>query len=818
MTELWLRASQAVGFSLLSAIVAQPALAQITQVRQVRIEEVEDGINLILETADGDLPELLTSRDGTTWSAEIANTQLAEGASLDRLNPAPGIDRVIVESQAANSIRITVVGSVDLPVVEVDRGDGMLVLNARVPVLDIVVVGEQIDSEYFVPETRVGTRTPTDRLEIPQSIQVIPEQLLEDQQAIELDEAIVNNTSGVVVNTTEGSGFRFAIRGFDRANILRDGFNLSASDGIRSGLSVLSETANLERIEVLRGPASILYGDLNPGGVINLVTKQPLADPFYEVGLQVGDHDFFRPSLDVTGPLTGDERVRYRLNALYENDNGFRDFDQNMQRFFIAPVVAWEIDDRTNLSVELEYLNDERPYDTGTLAFGDGIIDIPRDRIANEFDDSRDQNTFIAGYTFEHEFNDNWEIRNALRYGRQSVDGRVANPVAFNESTGIVTRLDAAVDNFRESVALQTNVVGEFETGAIGHTLLFGADFSTNSTDRLTEGNFTAPLILNIFDPVYDATPRDESRFLPALDEFVRTNRFGIYLQDQISFTDQLILVAGLRYDTVEQNLTTDETFQGPNRIPGDSQSQDNDAWTPRIGLVYQPTSDLALYTSYSRSFTPNFSTTVDGDFLEPEEGEGFEVGVKTEFLDDRLFASLSYFNITRQNVAVPDPDAMAVFNAFIGTGEQNSEGIEFDVVGEILPGWNVVASYSYIDAEVTEDTVIDEGNNLIGIPEHSASLWTTYRLQSGDLEGLGFGLGINYVGDREGDINNSFELDDYFLTNAAIFYERDNWELAVNFKNIFDVEYITGIPINRVRNIEVGEPFTVLFSISTEF
>ncbi|MBE9170516.1 TonB-dependent receptor [Pleurocapsales cyanobacterium LEGE 06147] len=303
------------------------------------------------------------------------------------------------------------------------------------------------------------------------------------------------------------------------------------------------------------------------------------------------------------------------------------------------------------------------------------------------------------------------------------------------------------------------------------------------------------------------------SQRVTARDEQIETTRVGIYLQDQISFTENLILLGGLRYDNVDQDLNISGLAFG-----NIDQSQNPDAFTPRIGLVYQPIPTVSLYTSYSQSFTPGTETSAEGDFLEPEEGEGFEVGIKAEIIPNQLIATLAYFDITRQNVASPDPDFPGLNNVFVATGEQNSQGIEFDLTGEILPGWRAIASYAYIDAEVTEDEVIPIGNDLVGIPEHSASLWTTYTLQTGNLEGLGFGIGFNFVGERPGDLDNSFQLDDYFLTNAAIFYERENLRLAVNFKNIFDVDFIQGTPFSRLRNIEVGEPFTVIGSVSVQF
>ncbi|MEM9245620.1 MAG: TonB-dependent receptor, partial [Cyanobacteria bacterium P01_F01_bin.153] len=250
----------------------------------------------------------------------------------------------------------------------------------------------------------------------------------------------------------------------------------------------------------------------------------------------------------------------------------------------------------------------------------------------------------------------------------------------------------------------------------------------------------------------------------------------------------------------------------------GNEAEQTVDSVTPRVGILYQPVPQLALYANYSQSFTPNSGTDIDGNLLDPEEGEGFEVGVKTELFDRRLSATLSYFNITRENVATPDPDSPQFVNATLATGEQRSEGVELDIIGEILPGWNILANYAYTNARITEDNQFEKGNGLAGIPRHSANLWTTYTLQTGDLAGLGFGFGLNYASDRPGDLNDSFELGDYTIFNAAIFYKRDNWDIAVNFKNLFDEDYIQGVPISRVRGIESGDPFTVVASFSLRF
>ncbi|NEQ87929.1 MAG: TonB-dependent siderophore receptor, partial [Moorea sp. SIO2I5] len=356
--------------------------------------------------------------------------------------------------------------------------------------------------------------------------------------------------------------------------------------------------------------------------------------------------------------------------------------------------------------------------------------------------------------------------------------------------------------------------VGEFATGSIDHTLLFGVDLNRSTEDDFTRFAPFNQIPLNIFNPVYEAFPRPDFDAIPlAGDTDFETDRLGIFLQDQISLFDNLILLAGLRYDTTEQRRIAKPTLFIQNRI---EQTQNDDALIPRVGLVYQPIEEISLYGSYSQSFRPNnIATSVDGDFFDPEEGEGFEVGVKAELLGGRLAATLAYFDITKQNVVTADP-----VNPFfsVATGEQSSSGVELDLVGEILPGWNIIASYAFIDAEVTRDNTIEVGNRLNGTPEHSASLWTTYEIQSGDLQGLGFGLGFNFVGEREGDLANTFELDSYFLTNAAISYRPNNWRVALNFRNLFDIDYIAGAAGDRLRSIDPGEPFTVIGSFSVEF
>ncbi|MEM1427367.1 MAG: TonB-dependent receptor, partial [Cyanobacteria bacterium P01_H01_bin.130] len=422
-----------------------------------------------------------------------------------------------------------------------------------------------------------------------------------------------------------------------------------------------------------------------------------------------------------------------------------------------------DISDRTTLTVDMEYFNDDRPNDAGLLAFGDGILDVPEDRITGEPGDEVERDLFSGGYRLEHNFSDNWKIRNAFRYSRQDYEATAFTPITFNEAMGLLVRFNTATQIDQEYVGFQTDVVGNFATGSLQHRVLFGIDLSYSNTDIFSRGDLAAPSPLNVFDPTYGTLPRRGFDDLPDAirPQDITSRRLGIFAQDQIEIVDGLHFVAGVRYDSVTQEVENGVSLFSPTGLEVE---QTVDSVTPRIGILYQPVPEVALYASYAQSFAPNPSTDIDGNLLEPEEGEGFEVGIKGELFDRRLIATLAYFNITRENVATPDPNAPAFLNAALATGEQRSEGVELEIVGEILPGWNILANYAYTNARITEDNEFEKGNGLAGIPRHSANLWTTYTLQTGNLAGLGFGFGVNYVGDRPGDLDDSFELGDYTI------------------------------------------------------
>ncbi|MEA5515996.1 TonB-dependent receptor [Nodularia sp. UHCC 0506] len=807
---------------LLAQVPNSPTLVEVTGVEATPTEQ---GVEVILQTNQGQQLQITNRSADNDFIADIPNAQLRLPSGDEFIfrseSPNEGITEITVANLDENTIRVTVAGEAGLPTVDLfDSDEGLIfsftpvVTSAQTPQLpaeepesetqteqpstpdqpiELVVTGEQ--DGYSVPNATTATRTDTPLRDIPQSIQVVPRQVLEDRQIIRASDAL-RNVSGVQRgNTFGGSSEIFNIRGFPQlGGTLRDGFRY------RNSFSI-ADTANLEGIEVLKGPASILYGNLDPGGVVNYITKQPLSEPFYSAGLQVGNFGLVRPTLDLSGPLNPERTVLYRLNTSYERGGNFRNFDQEVERFFISPVITWKIGDRTDLRLELEYSNDKRPFDRGLVAFGTGVADIPFDRVLGELDEFNERTNLLAGYRLEHRFNDNLTLRNRFRYSLYEETSNQTELIRLNETTGDLAReFNSNLTQLR-SYELQTDLVGKLATGSIQHTLLFGVDLSWSTNPFTFFGELGPSSIINIFNPVYGLASRPSRDEFPFVFPFeTRTNTFGLFLQDQITLSENLKLLVGGRFDTIGQSSTNDE--------------RDDQAFTPRVGIVYQPIEPISLYTSFSRSFQPNSGTRVDGSLLEPVRGTQYEVGVRGEFLDGRLITNLAAYEITRSNLAITDPDNP---NFSIPSGEQRSRGVELDVTGQILPGWNLIASYAYTDARVTKDNNLQPGNLLDGVPFNSASLWSTYEIQTGDFQGLGFGLGLFYVGERQGDLNNSFQVPSYVRTDASIFYRRDNWRAGININNLFNVDYIEATGQRRTR-IDPGAPLTVRGTVSVEF
>ncbi len=777
--------------------IAQAAIVSITR---VQLNPTDAGVEIVLETAAGQLAEPSTSTVGNALIADIPNATIAE--EFSQATPIEGIALVSVTNRGENGVRVAITGTEAPPVAEVRSIAQNLVVSVTLgepgqvageDAIQVVVTGEQ-DEGYNPSTATTGTRTDTPLRDIPFSIQVISQQVLEDQQVQRVSDAL-RNTPGVQPEESPRSIFEnYRIRGFgDFSN-----FNNILVNGIRDGGEGYGVgVANIERIEVLRGPAGALFSQGGPGGTINIVTKQPLDTPLYSLEASYGNFDTYIGSLDFTGPLDQQGNVLYRLNAYgFSSDTFVDSFD--ILRYSVAPVIAVRLGENTTLAFEGDYTVFEQPNDRGLPARGTVLPnrngELPLSRYLGEpaIDNVTIRTTRI-GYRLEHEFSDNWQIRNNFRFfSAQQPQDSLSYSLLQDDDRTLERSVLSSPDQQVTAYSFNADVVGNFNTGRIAHTVLLGFDFLSQD---VSPGEFIERSLspIDIFDPDYG-----RENVGPVTNRFfvspTITNLYGLYLQDQITLLDNLKLLLGGRFDWVDQRLENEDG--------NTTSSQSDSAFSPRIGVVYQPIEPLSLYASYSRSFLQTVGRGLDNQLFDPQRGTQYEVGVKAD-IRDNLAATLAFFDITRTNVLTENPDDP---NFSIQTGEQNSRGIEFDINGEILPGWNIIAGYAYTDARITEDNTFEEGNRINNAPEHAASLWSTYQIQSGSLAGLGFGLGLFYVGDREGDLSNTFSLPSYLRTDASVFYERDAFRAAINIRNLFDIRYFE--TAGGELNVYPGEPF----------
>ena len=780
-----------------------PTEEEIVSIDRVQVNPTETGFEIILLTPTGVAQQLrvINVSQGNNFIADIPNAQLQKPFRQE--NPIEGVSEIAVTNQDESTVRVTVIGEEQQPTVELFDSEEGLIFSAQTEGendIELVVTGEQ-ETGYRVPDASTATRTNTPIRDIPQSIQVVPRQVIEDQQVTRISDAARNVSSVNIRAGFGGANDDYNIRGFDSFERLRNGFFAPAGD---------VNPNDIERVEVLKGPASVLYGQFEPGGVINFVTKQPLEEPYYSGEFTIGNYDFYKPSFDISGPLTSDRDLFYRLNVAYENSGSFIDFvDREVLQ--ISPIVSYKIGDSTDISFAYEYLNHDGTWYDG-LPIDPIAFDLPRSRFTGEPDDSFNRESQYFNLALEHRFSDNWKLRSgfalqfnnlesaSFRNNGVEPDGRTLNRFFQNN---VFLRNDA--------YSIQNDIIGEFKTGPIEHQLLFGFEYQRYTFDNYALYATADPI--DLFDPVYGASVPTSFDFGP--NRFTsRRETVGLYVQDLISFLPNLKLLIGGRYDFIdEKSINQNFDLDGRTLLEEPTtESFYNEAFSPRIGIVYQPIEPISLYASYSRSFVPNNARTIEGELIEPTRGTQYEVGVKTEVLDGRLAATLAAYEITKTNVLTVDPENP---DFSIPVGEVRSRGIEFDIAGEPLPGWNIIASFFVNETEVTVgDEFSPEGDILINAPGEGASLWTTYEIQEGDLQGLGFGIGLFYIGDRQAELPNTFRIPSYVRTDAAIFYRRDNWRVGLNFRNLFDTTYYN----YQGNGLQVGDPFTVLGTISVQF
>ncbi|MEH2084958.1 MAG: TonB-dependent siderophore receptor [Nostoc sp.] len=794
---------------------------EVIPITGVKANPTPKGMEVILETLLGTQLQVTNRSTGNNFIVDVSGGQLrlpdGNAFTFRSEKPLTEITEITVTNIDATTVRVTVVGEKALPKVELFDDNAGLVFGiataatATQPLpqlpqtpqqtpsaegdqpIELVVTGEQ--DGYRVPNSSVGTRTDTPLRDIPQTIQVIPQQVLRDQNVTRLQDA-TRNIAGATQETS-------SITDIDQIVRLR-GFLV---DVFRNGLrdqegSQLIDFANVERVEALSGPASVIFGRGLPGGVVNIVTKQPLRDPFYAVNATIGSFDFYRGAIDLSGPLNDSKTVLYRLNAAYQDRNAFVDlFDESQS--FISPVVSLALGDRTQLTLEGEYTDTQGSFFYGLPIEGTLLPNpngrIPRNRNTTETDLNRTLTRF--GYRLEHQFSDNWSLENVFRASFFDFDvlGIYPDGGGFNSDNRTINRVDRNNRFNTQAYGLQTYLTGKFSTGSINHQLLFGVDLnSITNTGQSFEGPAST---IDVFNPVYG---QPAGPLTVTSDSDSTTDSLGFYVQDQVTLAPNLKLLLGGRFDLAKQ---TSEDF-----LANIESSDSSDAFTPRVGIVYQPIQPISLYASYATSFNPQPGTDFERNRFQPERGTQCEVGIKAD-LNDQLSATLAFYDLTLSNVLTEDRDNPGFS---VQVGEQQSRGFDLTFQGKILPGWSIIAGYAHIDAKVTEDNTFPVGTRFGNVPENSFNLWTKYEFQHGSLQGFGVGVGLYFVGERPGFFDSTYELPSYLRTDAALYYQRNKLRVAVNFRNLFDTTYFEN-SFGRAR-IFYGEPFAVQGTISWEF
>ncbi|MFF7066136.1 TonB-dependent siderophore receptor [Pseudomonas sp. NPDC008258] len=634
---------------------------------------------------------------------------------------------------------------------------------------------------YKATRSASATRTDTALHETPQSVSVVPKDVLQDTGATRLQDGL-DYAGGVGrANNFGGQGLTtFTVRGFTTGEFYRNGFP------INRGYPNAPDANTVERLEVIRGPATSLYGRGDPGGTFNVVSKQPLPESKVTLGSQFDDQGMHRATLDATGPLNSDGSLAYRLNVLGEGGESFRD-DVDSERYDVAPVISWQVNDATKVVFEGDFMRNNHPLDRGLTRYATQTGSASRDTYIWEkgSDNLLHNDNNMAQVRFEHLLNDNW----TLAGGFQFLDGSLKGNAVEANGAPVDGRTLQRNFNYRKlewtDRDWQLNLTGHFDTGGFSHTLLTGVEYENydyNSIiQRSSAANGTYPI--DIYNPVLGQTRPALTRTTTWDKENLRT--WAFFIQDQVALTERLKALAGVRFERFEHDYDNKLTDAG-------DFSKGENGVTPRFGLLYDLTDTVAVYANTARSFKPNSGTPFGGGGFDPEKGKSYELGVKWEPLDRQLSVDAAVYHIVKENVLTLDP---ANTNYSLAAGEVRSRGLDINIAGNITPEWRVIGGYAYVDAEVTKDNRLPTGTRLANIPRNTFSLLNTYEFQDGFAKGLGLGVGVKYVDDRNGQTEAvTYNMDQYTVVDLLAFYKvNEHVRLNLDVKNVFNKEYDEG-------------------------
>ena len=675
-------------------------------------------------------------------------TITADDGSYQLANIPSGNYTIIVSFVGLQTIQKPV-----LVAAEISEMDFELVEN-ETELAEIVVTANRSVNEK--PAT-IG-KLPIKPMDLPQAMVTIGENVIRNQQAQRLSD-VVKNVNGVYLATTRAStqeSFYARGYGFSSTNMFKNGSRVNSGS--------MPEMSSLESVEILKGSAAILYGNVAPGGVLNMVTKKPKFQTGGELSFRTGSYNLIKPAVDIYGPIS--KKIAYRVNGTFESADSYRD-QVSSKRYYVNPSLLFKLGARTELIVEGDYLRHKFTPDFGIGSLDNTkVADVPRSRFMGTSWQYNTTDQATASATINHEISSNWKINGVMSYQQYQRDYFSVERIQAKEN-GDWARPLGRVDTKENFFTGQVNLTGKFKTGTVGHLLLAGVD-----ADHYLTETYNYDIQGKIYDTInlLDPTKFTQRTDIPVANRltYVETpvNRFGGYVQDLISLTPKLKLLAGLRWSLQESPSATTTYLQKNDSIAKGKSKSDN-AFSPRVGLVYKFKPDVSFFASYSNSFSINSGLDIYNNVLPPSIIDQYELGVKNIFLDGKLTVNLTAYKIINDNLAQTaqfDANGLPNSNSSLKelTGQTTSNGVELDVMTNFIKGLSVMAGYSYNDMTYTKTPGTKgsyvTGERLVNSPAHTANASAWYTFSRGLFNGLKFGAAVYYVGDRFGGWNNTID------------------------------------------------------------
>lgn len=661
------------------------------------------------------------------------------------------------------------------------------------------------DQTYKVDSSSSATRSEIALKDTPQSVSVVTQKVIEDIGATRLIEAL--DLAGGVgrANNFGGQGLTgFNLRGFTSGEFYRNGFP------INRGYPNAPDSNTIERIDVLRGPSSSLYGRGDPGGTFNLISKTPKSEQQTTLGAQLNSEGLYRTTVDTTGTIPNAENIGYRLNVIAEGGDSYRD-NVESKRYGIAPVIQWQASDATKVTFEADILRNQHPLDRGHTRYltQKSFNSSPETYLweTGKYNNRIYNDNNMTQLRVEHDLGNDWKLNAGVQYLNGKLYGYAV------EANGIQNDGETLGRNYNyrelkwQDTDAQINLTGNFQLLGLAHTLVTGLEYENYDYKSyiIRSSGDIGSYPININDPVLGQALPELNRVTTHDRENLKTT--AVFVQDQIDLNERLSALLGLRFEHYEHDYK--------NLLPNTTNwNTSHDAFIPRLGLVFKARDDLSIYSNAAKSFKPNTGASRNGEGFDPEEGIAYELGFKWQALDNMLSVDSTIFYAEKENVLTIDP----IDSAYkVAAGEVRSRGIELNIAGQITPAWKIIGGYAYTDAEVTKDNTLQKGTALANIPKNSFNLLNIYEFQGGALQGLGLGVNQKYIDKRVGQTANStYTMKDYAVTDLVSYYQATpKLRFNLDLKNIFDRIYD-----ESAFNLYAypGEPRTVQFGMSYTF